>query len=71
MGGGGLGYWVVEGGWSLTLGLKGGKCPVIPPVHWKGLPILGSGHQGHLRLCPRKLCQLYVKNQLRETSLAY
>ena len=39
MGGGGLGYWVVEGGWSLTLGLKGGKCPVIPPVHWKGVAL--------------------------------
>ena len=23
----------------LTLGVKGGECPVIPPVHWKGVAL--------------------------------
>ena len=33
VGGGG---WLVVGGGG---GLRGGECPVIPPVHWKGVAL--------------------------------
>ena len=39
-------------GWSLTIGVKGGECSVIPSVHGKGLSFLGRGHWGHGRLYP-------------------
>ena len=41
------GFWVIllvtpistMKGKSLTLGVRGGECPVILPVHWKGVAL--------------------------------
>ena len=49
VGGGGGWWWPPSPLWTwrgpylvsrvLTLGVKGGECPVIPPVHWKGVAL--------------------------------